>query len=490
MARDFDLPADWEGSQLIFKAGTPIKTQHWQKDQTDHVWINGEPLGRMRQWPDQNIVIPAKLLNKGGKNRITWRFQPNPWSNLGALASPIVLASDLRYRVAPYGGRLKIEKAGSPLVVTEHFEIVYPIYDAARSLAFSPDGKQLASGYQYGSVRLWDLAETLASNEINTAEPAQTIRIGDVALVSLAWSPDGKRLAVGSADYRITLLDLINRKVLRSYVGHDGEVTALAFSPDGSRLASASHDRTVKVWDSSSGKELLTLAGHSGPVEAVAYAADGKSIASAIDKTHIRLWDASTGKTLRTLDSRVAPVAELVVETHNYIPYLDEFSEGMPGRVLSLAFSPDGKRLASGSQEGFINQWDLASGQKQTLVPRRSVYDTDDRALKAMYSSDGKELISVHTGRGYAQKWDSETGQGGERFALLGTGRFKSVSWLPPGKGPDRPAIGFENYPVGLYITKDCEEPGMKVASYDGRVGEAAGLRCAETGQRGGHQAH
>jgi WD40 repeat protein len=468
LARDFDLPADWEGKQLIFKAGTPIKTQHWQNDQTDHVWINGAPLGRMRQWPGQNIVIPAGLLNKGGKNRITWLFQPNPWSNLGALASPVVLASDLRYRVATYGGRLKVEKAGSPLVVTEHFEIVYPIYDAARSLAFSPDGKQLASGYQYGSVRLWDIDETIAIKDINIAEPAETIRIGDVALVSLAWSPDGKRLATGSADYRITLLDLIDRKVLRSFVGHEGEVTALAFSPDGTRLASASHDRTVKVWDSSSGKELLTLAGHSGPVDAVAYSADGKSIASAIDKTHIRLWDASTGETLRTLDSRVAPVENIVVETHNSIPYLDEFSEGMPGRVLSLAFSQDGKRLASGSQEGFINQWDLASGKKQTLVPRRSVYDTDDRALKAMYTRDGKELVSVHTGRGYAQKWVSETGQGGERFALLGTGRFKSVSWLPPGKGPDRPAIGFENYPVGLYTSKDCEEPGMKVASYAG----------------------
>ena len=468
LARDFDLPADWQGNQLIFKACTPIKTQHWQKDQTDHVWINGEPLGRMRQWPDENIVIPAKLLKKGGKNRITWLFQPNPWSNLGALASPVILASDLRYSVATYGGRLKVAKAGSPLVVTKQYEIVYPIWDAARSLAFSPDGKQLASGYQYGSVRLWDVDKTIAVKEGNTADSAQTIRIGDVALVSLAYSPDGKRLAVGSADYRITLLDLINRKVLHSFVGHDGEVTALAFSPDGTRLASASHDRTVKVWDSSSGKKLLTLAGHSGPVDAVAYSADGKSIASAIDKTHIRLWDASTGKTLGTLDSRVAPVEDIVVEKHDYIPYLDEFSEGMPGRVLSLAFSPDGKRLAAGSQEGFINQWDLASGKKQTMVPRRSVYDTDDRALKAMYSSDGKELISVHTGRGYAQKWDSKTGKGGERFALLGTGRFKSVPWLPPGKGPDRPAIGFENYPVGLYTTKACQEPGMKVASYDG----------------------
>ena len=114
------------------------------------------------------------------------------------------------------------------MVVTKQFEIVYPIYDAARSLTFSPDGKQIASGYQYGSVRLWDVDKTLAVKKENTAEPAQTIRIGDVALVSLAWSPDGKRLAVGTADYRITLLDLINRKVLHSFVGHDGEVTALA----------------------------------------------------------------------------------------------------------------------------------------------------------------------------------------------------------------------------------------------------------------------
>ena len=76
----------------------------------------------------------------------------------------------------------------------------------------------------------------------------------------------------------------------------------------------------------------------------------------------------------------------------------------MPGRVLSLAFSPDGKRLASGSQEGFINQWDLASGKKQTMVPRRSIYDTDDRALNVMYSGDGKELVSVHARQGVCPK--------------------------------------------------------------------------------------
>jgi WD40 repeat protein len=457
LARDFDLPADWDGNHLIFDAGTPQIRYHWQKDQTEYVWINGEPLGRMRQWMDQNMVIPAKLLKKGGKNRITWLFQPNPWSVLGTVASPTLSADLSRDAKAGYHGQGRIiigqrDKKGHSSKTTGIQQLVGVIYDTPRSLAFSPDGKQLVSGHQYGRVRLWDVDKALALEKGTIPEASHTISIGRVGIVSLAFSPDGKRLATGSADYRITLLDPINGKVLRSFVGHDGEVIALAFSPDGTRLASASHDRTVKIWDSSSGKELLTLAGHAGPVHAVAYSADGKSIASAIDKTHIRLWDASTGKTLRDL-------------------------KGQQGQVLSLAFSPDGKRLAAGNRDGFINQWDLASGKKLTMVPRRTVYDTSSHAVNVMYSRDGKALVSLAAGGGYARKWDSETGKGGKQFIHFGGSRsLKSVPWLPPGKGgfaqvesPNRPAIGFENFPVALYTTKACEEQGMTVASYDGR---------------------
>jgi len=457
LARDFDLPADWEGSHLRFNAGTPKIKDHWQKDQTEHVWINGEPLGRMRQWTDQDIVIPAKLLEKGGKNRITWLFQPNPWSVLGTVASPVLSADLSRDAKTSYHGQGQInigkrDKKGHSSITTGALPIVHHIYDVVRSLAFSTDGKQLVSGHQYGRVRLWDVDKALALEEGSIPEASHTFNIGRVSILSVAFSPDGKRLAAGSEDHRITLLDPINGKVLRSFVGHEGEVIALAFSPDGTRLASASHDRTVKIWDSSSGKELLTLAGHAGPVEAVAYSEDGKSIATAIDKTHIRLWDATTGKTLRTLDSQ-------------------------QGQVLSLAFSPDGKRLAAGNREGFINQWDLASGKKLTMVPLRTVYDTSAHAVNVMYSRDGKELVSLAAGGGYARKWDSVTGKGGKHFLHFGGSRsLKSVTWLPPGKGgvlqvesPNRQAIGFENFPVALYTTKACEEQGLKVASYDGR---------------------
>ncbi|MDC0157277.1 PA14 domain-containing protein [Verrucomicrobia bacterium] len=458
LARDFDLPADWKGSQLIFNAGTPQVKNHWQKDQTEYVWINGEPLGRMRQWTDQNMVIPAKLLKKGGKNRITWLIQPYPWSTIGAVASP-VLSENLTCNAKVSRGHIHLQKEGHRGKDLGRTQLVGVISDTPRSLAFSPDGKQLVSGHQYGRVRLWDVDKILASKRdpsINTnhsfAYPvSHTFNIGRVAIASLAFSPDGKRLAAGSEDYRIALLDPINGKVLRSFVAHEGDVIALAFSPDGTRLASGSHDLTVKIWDSSSGKKLLTLAGHAEPVDAVAYSPDGKSIATAIDKTHVRLWDANTGKTLRDL-------------------------EGQQGQVLSLAFSPDGKRLAAGNREGFIMQWDLASGKKLTMVPPRTVYDTAARAVNVMYSRDGKALVSIGGIGGYAQKWDSETGSGGKRFAKLhGSSSHRSVPWLPPGKGdflqvesPNRPAIGFENFPVELYTTKACEEQGMTVASYDG----------------------
>ena len=76
-----------------------------------------------------------------------------------------------------------------------------------------------------------------------------TIRVAPVGVVSLAFSPDGKRLATGSEDARITLLDPVSGKMIHSSIGHASDVLALAFSPDGKRLASASHDRTVKIWD-------------------------------------------------------------------------------------------------------------------------------------------------------------------------------------------------------------------------------------------------
>ncbi|MDC0157278.1 PA14 domain-containing protein [Verrucomicrobia bacterium] len=436
LAREFDLPADWKGDHLVFEAGLPIRCNN---EPIEHAWINGQPLGRMWQWLDERIVIPAKLLNKGGKNRITWLIQPYPWSASVQDPDP-VLTPDLKYiacatkvvvmredpkKKRPHG---TLQRLGGDLMVAG------AVQDKARSFAFSPDGKRLASGHQYGNLRLWDIKEAL--------EPSHTISIGMAGIVSVAFSPDGKRLAAGGEDNRITLLDPIGGRVLRSFVAHESYVAALAFSPDGKRLASAAYDQKVKIWDSSSGKELLTITGHSGPVLDVAYSPDGKSIATAIDNKDIRLSDATTGRPLRTL-------------------------EGEQGEVSSLAFSPDGKRLAAGYTEGLVSQWDLESGKRLTMNSEYAQTATNltRTVTEVIYSPDGKELASI--GGASAQKWDSETGSGGKQFAMVGQSYVARTHWLPPSKGPNRLADGFDNFPVGIYMTKDCQQQGMKYACYD-----------------------
>ena len=326
MAKTFDLPPGWKGKQLIFKYG--VTDDSSANASSANVWINGEPLGGMWQWPDGNIIIPERVLKKGGENRITWLIQPPPSQEWGQLATSPSVSADLS-RSAFIGHQAKPDtsiliRGLDPLVrrgkrkardLGRKTVLGGMLYDMARSLVLSPDGRRIAAGYEFGKVRVWDADAILEGtnkmvvhigydNGKDYLAPgeAHTIRVAPVGVVSLAFSPDGKRLATGSEDARITLLDPVSGKVLRSSIGHASTVLALAFSPDGKRLASASHDRTVKIWDTASGKELLTLSGvHAGPVYAVVFSPDGKSVATAIDDSHIRLWDATTGAALRTL---------------------------------------------------------------------------------------------------------------------------------------------------------------------------------------------
>ncbi len=463
IAKTFDLPAGWKGKQLIFKFGVTHA-------RSANVWINGEPLGRMWQWPDGNIIIPERVLKKGGENRITWLIQPpsrQDWRRL--VTSPSVSADLSRSAFSSHqahnGSFIHMRDLKGPVRrrdsttrrLGSQTVLGGALRDTERSLVLSPDGRRLAAGYEFGMVRVYDVDAILeGKNKMVphggynggkiTMEPSatHTIRVAPVGVVSLAFSPDGKRLATGSEDARITLLDPVSGKMIHSSIGHASDVLALAFSPDGKRLASASHDRTVKVWDTASGKELLTLSGHAGPVHAVVFSPDGKSIATAIDDSHIRLWDATTGKALRTL-------------------------ERDKGEVLSLAFSPDGKRLAAGSREGVVNQWGLASGKKLTMAHHmRDDNSRDAMVTKVLYSLDGKQLFSI--GIGVGRRWDSETGAEADEFAKFGAYASPHQAALGrPQSGPDKPAKGSEHFPIELYTSEACDEQGMNYATYAGR---------------------
>ena len=279
-------------------------------------------------------------------------------------------------------------------------------------VAFSPDGKRLASGSWDKTIKLWD---THAGTELLTLKGHSHL------VVCVAFSRDGKRLASGSTDKTIKLWDTVTGKELLTLKGHLSHVNSVAFSPDGKRLASGNRDKTIKFWDTATGKELLTLKGHSAPVFSIAFSPDGKRLASgSLDKT-IKFWDAVTGKELFTLT-------------------------GHSDDVYSIAFSPDGKRLASGSWDKTIKIWDTTTGNELlTLLERHST-----QVFSVAFSPDGKRLASGsldHT----IKLWDTHTGKN----LLTFKGHAKlvySVDFSPDGK---HLASGSEDKTIKIWDVSD-----------------------------------
>ncbi len=199
--------------------------------------------------------------------------------------------------------------------------------DSVTSVAFSPDGRTLASGSGDTTLKLWDVSN---GHELRSL----TGHTGWVD--SVAFSPDGRTLASGSKDYTIKLWDLASSRKPRTLTGTK-MVTSVTFSPDGSTLASAGYDNTVKLWDVASGGELRTLSGRTNGACSVAFSPDGRALASVglSDGKTVKLWDVASGRELRTLT-------------------------GHMNIVRSVAFSPDGQTLASGSGDQTVKLWDVS----------------------------------------------------------------------------------------------------------------------------------
>ncbi|CAM2070290.1 Non-specific serine/threonine protein kinase [Sulfidibacter corallicola] len=303
-----------------------------------------------------------------------------------------------------------------------------------RGIAFSPDGKTLASASGDRKILLWDV-------QSGTQKAALSGHEGTVW--SVAFSPDGHTLASASLDRTILLWDIQARTPRASLVGHSAPIWSIAYSPDGRTLASASYDQTIKLWDAATGAALQTLSGHSAEVWSVAFAPDGKTLASGSSDQTIKLWDLATGKIEKDLSGHSAGVFSVAFNPAGNTLASGSFDQtiklwhpatgearatlrGHSAQIRSLAFAPDGRTLASASYDQSIKLWDTVTGEEPTTFSGHS-----DLAYHVAFSPDGRLLASAsfdHT----VKLWDVTCAQA--PAALAGhDASVWSVAFAPDG---------------------------------------------------------
>jgi type IV secretory pathway TraG/TraD family ATPase VirD4/uncharacterized protein YjiK len=245
------------------------------------------------------------------------------------------------------------------------------------------------------------------------AQKPATLARGDKEVLSLAFSPDGRMLAEGSYDDpTIRLWDVATHKELAPLKGHTNTVNSVAFSPDGRLLASASDDYKAKLWDVAARTELRTLtSGQRGAVALVAYSPDGRLVASPDERNTIKLWDVATGNEVGALVGHQRAV----------------WGAENPGLVRAVAFSPDGRMLAEGSQDKTINLWDVA-----TRTKLRTLRGHGMPILSLAFSPDSRLLASASQDR-TAMLWNTSGGTALRTFSGYHY-EVNSVAFSPDGR--------------------------------------------------------
>ncbi|WP_330230972.1 hypothetical protein OHA40_34455 [Nocardia sp. NBC_00508] len=337
-------------------------------------------------------------------------------------------------------------------------EIGTPLaFHGVNAIAFSADGTTLAAGAGDGTVYLWDVSgQHQIGNPISTGEAAH------ISVTAVALSPDGRTLATGNRDATVEMWDVTDQRLIANLIRADGQfigrvdrssVSSIVFSPNGKTLATASkHNYAVRMWNVATHQEVGgALSGHHETVHAMAFSPDGKTLATGSGDRTVRLWDVrgrnlhtplsddgngNPGPTLafspdgRTLASpgsggnKVVQLWDVINRRRVGGPLVGH------GDVASVAFSPDGKILATGSYDNTVRLWNVET-QQQIGDP---LTGTDTGGISSMaFSPDGKNLATGSRG-GTVQLWNVDTQhQIGDPLGT-DTGWIWSMAFSPNGR--------------------------------------------------------
>jgi len=266
---------------------------------------------------------------------------------------------------------VEVQDAVHRVIQAARAETVIPSHGMVKAVAFSPDGKVIASVTSSG-VTLLD-AISGRPNLVALAETSSAL--------SVAFSRDGTRIAAGGVGGELLMWDVSTGRLVHRFAGHQDAVWSLTFSPDGRTLVSTARDGTVRVWDAVGGRLVRTLVGHKGQVFGVAFTPDGALIGTVGEDTTWRLWDATTGREVRRGTSQ-------------------------DNQLRSIAFSPNGTEFATaGLSSTVVSVWSVTLGREL-----RS-FDGHTASIFALaYSPDGKRLLTASMDK-TARIWDARTGE-------------------------------------------------------------------------------
>ncbi|EFR03715.1 vegetative incompatibility protein HET-E-1 [Nannizzia gypsea CBS 118893] len=311
------------------------------------------------------------------------------------------------------------------------------------SVAFSPDGRFLASGADDGTVKLWDSA---------TGAELQTLEGHSSTIQSVTFSPNGQLLVSGSADKTIKVWDSNSGAELQTLEGHLDWITSVAFSLDSQQLllASSSFDRIIKLWDPMIGTELQILKGHLGPVRAIAFSPMSQQLllASGSDDRTVKLWDPTTGVVLQTLQGHIGQVSSVAFSRDSQRPLLASGSHGGNVKVwdpttgqelyslrnhkdwvTSVAFSPDSQLLASGSKDRMIKLLNPTTGAELRVIR------VLDSVGSVAFSPDSQLLLASGSCDGAVKLWDPSVDIDLQIPTESQSGLVTSIAFSPDGQG-------------------------------------------------------